>query len=164
MNPRFRKTVAKAMIRKRGTTAIAKKAQKKKNFQNPSLIRDDKFRAVFDKEKSWMENMKSVDLKELYGHELPESIPAKAAWTLPKLNENELQIVNKLIAAHGETGFKKMAFDRKLNIMQWTEEQCERKVNLLVRDNRVHICGIGKCLCGETANSSYVAKKDRIRK
>ena len=164
MNPRFRKTVTKAMVKKRGSTAIAKKAQKKRNFENPTAIRDEKFKAVFDKEKSWLENMKSVDLMELYGNDLPEQIPAKAAWTLPKLSEDEASVVRKMIEAHGEASFRKMAFDRKLNVFQWTEEQCEKKVMLLTRDNRVHVCEDGKCLCGYTANSSYVAKKDRIRK
>lgn len=163
MNPRLRKTVVKAMVKKRGSTAIAKKPQKKKNFLNPSAIQDDKFRAVFDKEKSWIENMRTVDLMELYGKDLPEEIPAKAAWTLPKLSEDEAAVVRKLIKTHGETKYRKMAFDRKLNIFQWTEEQCEKKVNLLA-NNRVHTCEEGKCPCGTTPNSSYVAKKDRKRK
>jgi hypothetical protein len=163
MNPRYRKTVAKAMIRKKGTTAIARQQQKKKNFQNPSLIRDEKFREVFDKEKSWVENMKSVDLKEMYGECLPESIPDKAAWTIQKLNEDEVDIVRKMVAKHGESAHSKMAFDRKLNIFQWTEEQCEKKVKMLLVDNLVHVCEDGKCLCGYTPNSSYVSKKDRVR-
>ncbi|TEB18091.1 hypothetical protein C9890_0485 [Perkinsus sp. BL_2016] len=164
MNPRFRKTVSRAMIRKKGTTAIARLAQKKKHFHNPSTIRDQKFREVFDKEKSWLDNMNSVDLKEMYGDCLPEVIPDKACWTLPKLNEDELNVVRKLIATHGESGFKRMAFDRKLNRYQWTEDQCEKKVKLLLVDNRIHVCEHGKCLCGDTANSSYVSKKGRIRK
>ena len=164
MNPRFRKTVAKAMIKKKGTTAIAKQVHKKKLFKNPSLIKDPKFRAVFDKEKSWLENMNSVDLKTMYSDSLPEIIPAKAAWTLPKLNEDELTVVKKLIEKHGETGFRKMSFDAKLNKYQWTEEQCEKKTNLLLKDNRVHVCEEGRCLCGNTPNSSYVPRKDRVRK
>jgi hypothetical protein len=164
MNPRFRKTVSKAMIKKRGTTAIAKKLQKKKHSVNPTAIRDDKFRAVYDKEKTMLENMRSVDLKTLYNDSLPVSIPSKAAWTLPKLNEEEVSVVRKLISLHGEGGFKKMACDRKHNKYQWTEEQCQKKVNLLVNENRVHICEDGKCLCAYTQNSSYVPKRDRIRK
>lgn len=156
--------MTKAMVKKRGTTAIAKRDQKKKLFHNPDTISDPKFRAVFDKEKSWIGNMNSVNMRELYNDSLPESIPNKASWTLPKLSEEELIAVKKLIASHGETGFRKMTFDRKLNVYQWTEEQCEAKVNLLLRDNRVHICEDGKCLCGVTPTSSYVAKKDRIRK
>lgn len=164
MNPRYRKTVTKAAVKKRGTTAIAKKAQKKKHFQNPTAIQDAKFRAMFDKEKSWNENVRSVDLKDLYENDLPESIPAKASWTLPKLSEDEAAVVRKMVDTHGECFYRKMAYDRKLNIFQWTEEQCEKKVKLLLEDNRVHVCEDGKCLCGYTSNSSYVAKKDRIRK
>ena len=164
MNPRFRKTVAQAMVKRKGTTAVAKQTHKKKLFKNPSLIKDDKFKAVFDKKKTWIENMNSVDLKAMYVDCLPETIAPKAAWTMTKLSEDEVEVVKKLVEKHGESNFKKMFFDIKLNRYQWTEEQCEKKVNLLLKDNRVHVCEEGKCLCGNTPNSSYVAKKDRIRK
>lgn len=163
-NPKFRKTVSKAMVKKRGTTAIAKLAQKKKLFANPNKIKDEKLRERFDKDKSWIENLKATDLKEMYSEVLPDVIAEKAVWTLPKLSEDELAVVKKLIATHGESNFRKMSFDRKLNVYQWTEAQCEKKVSLLVKEKRVHICEDGKCLCGNTSNSSYVAKKDRIRK
>lgn len=163
-NPRIRKTVAKAMVKKRGTTAIAKVTVKKQRFTNPSTIRDPQLRERFDKEKSWLTNLESTDMKEMYENSLPVSIPDKAAWTLPKLSEDALAAVRKLIASHGESNFNKMAYDRKLNIFQWTEAQCEQKVKLLLVDNRIHVCSEGTCLCGYTPNSSYVAKKDRIRK
>lgn len=159
----MRKTVAKAMVRKKGTSAIVKQTHKKKLFANPSAIRDQKFKERFDKDKSWIENMNAVDLKEMYSASLPESIAAKAKWTLSKLSEDELVVVQKLLAAHGPTNFRKMFLDRKLNKFQWTEHQCEKKVNLLI-ENRIHVCQDGKCLCGDTPNSSYVARKDRVRK
>jgi len=159
MNIRLRKTVAKAMVKKRGSTAIAVLRQKKKLYTNPELIADPSMRERFDKKKSWMTNLAETDLKEMYGDKLPESIPDKAAWTIAKLNETEVFVVKKLIAAHGETNFKKMAFDRKRNTLQWTEEQCEKKVNMLTVSNLVHICEDGRCLCGYTPNSSYVKKQ-----
>ncbi len=162
-NPRLRKTVAKAMVQKRGTTAIAQLRVKKRRFTNPSTIQDPHLRERFDKEKSWLANLASTDLKEMYEQSLPETIASKAAWTLSKLSEDEVVVVRKLIGAHGETSYRKMAFDRKLNKLQWTEEQCEKKVKLLVEENRVHVCEDGKCLCGYTPNSSYVARKDRVR-
>ena len=140
MNPHLRKTVKKAMVKKRGSTAIAKLAQKKKLFENPSQIQDEKFKDRFNKKMTWIQNMRATDLKEMYGESLPEDIAAKAQWTLPKLSEDELAIVKKLIATHGESNFKKMSFDRKVNLLQWTEDQCEKKVNLLLKDNRVHVC------------------------
>jgi hypothetical protein len=151
------------MLKKKGTTAISKQIHQKKLFTNPSAITDVKFKGLFDREKTWGENMKAVNFKDMYSDSLPEFIPDKASWTLPKLSEDELAVVQKLISAHGETQYRKMFFDRKINIFQWTEEQCERKVNLL-KENRVHICNEGKCLCGSTPNSSYVPRKDRIRR
>jgi hypothetical protein len=164
MNPKYRRTVTKAMVRRKGTTAIAKKEQKKKHFQNPSAIQDIKFKALFDKKKSWIENMNSVDLKEMYCDSLPETIPDKASWTIPKLNEEEVTCLTKLIGKHGDSSFRKMSFDRKLNVFQWTEEQCAKKVKMLLVDKLVHVCEDGKCLCGYTPNSSYVPKEGRIRK
>jgi hypothetical protein len=163
-NPKFRKTVAKAMIKKRGSTAIAKLPQKKKLFTNPNRIQDAKLKERFDKEKSWIQNLKTTNLKEMYSEQLPETIPDKAAWTVPKLSEDEATTVRRLVQVHGEINFRKMAFDRKLNIYQWTEDQCQNKVKMLLVDKRFHVCEDGKCLCGCTPNSSYVAKKDRIRK
>ena len=164
MNPHMRKTVAKAMVRKRGTTAIARQTHAKKRFANPSSIKDIKFKERFDKEKSWIENMKTVNLGEMYSESLPETIASKAKWTLPKLNDSELAVAQKLVAVHGDSNFRKMFFDRTLNKFQWTEEQCQKKVNLLLQQGRVHICEEGRCLCGNTPNSSYVARKDRIRR
>jgi hypothetical protein len=163
-NPRMRKTVAKALIKKKGSTAIAKKVIKKQRFTNPDQIADPKLRAVFDKTKSWMSNLDSVDLKAMYFDSLPEQIPSKAAWTISKLSEDEVVVVQKFMKSHGDSNFKKMAFDRKLNIYQWTAEQCEKKVGMFVAGDRVHKCEDGRCLCGYTPNSSYIAKEDRIRR
>ncbi len=159
MNIRLRKTVAKAMVKKRGTTAIAVKKQKKKLFTNPDKIADEALKARFDKTKSWMTNLAETDLKEMYADKLPESIPDKAAWTISKLSENEVSVVRKLIAVHGESNFKKMAFDRKLNKFQWTEDQCGKKVKMLTVSNLIHTSEDGKCLCGYVPTSSYAKKK-----
>ena len=151
--------MAKAMVKKRGTTAIAKQAVKKRLFTNPSTIRDDELKERFDKKKSWMTNLKETDLKEMYQDSLPAEIADKAAWTISKLSENEVAVVKKLVAEHGSDGFKKMAFDRKLNKFQWTEDQCAKKVKMLLVDNRVHTCEEGRCLCGSLPVSSYAKRK-----
>jgi hypothetical protein len=148
------------MVKKRGTTAIAVKKQKKKLFTNPKKIVDEELKARFDMNKSWMTNLADTNLKEMYSDKLPESIPDKAAWTIKKLSENHVAVLRKLIAAHGDTNFKKMAFDRKLNKYQWTEDQCEKKVRMLLVDNLVHVCEYGKCPCGVSSNSSHVKKKN----
>ena len=153
MNIRLRKTVKKALIKKKGTTAIKVEKAKKRCF-DPASIGDQSFKAVYDKDISFVENLKAANLKELFEEKLPESIPRKAAWTMPKLSEEENAIVQRMVSAHGDN-FKKMAFNRKLNIYQWTEEQVQRKVDLL-NQGRVHVCDDGKCLCGYTPNSSYV--------
>jgi|LauGreDrversion4_2_1035121.scaffolds.fasta_scaffold03292_8 hypothetical protein len=163
MNIRLRKNVAKAMVKKRGTTAIAKRALKKRLFTDPSAIHDEQLKERFDKSKSWMTNLKETDLKEMYEERLPEIIAEKAAWTIPKLSENEAEVVRKLITAHGADEFHRMAFDRKLNKLQWTEEQCEKKVRMLIVDNRVHTCEEGRCLCGSLRVSSNVTPKNRAR-
>lgn len=160
MNIRLRKNVAKAMVKRRGSTAIAKKAVKKRLFTDPSTIVDDELRERFDKKKSWMTNLKETDLKEMYQKSLPVEIADKAAWTISKLSEDETAVVKKLIQQHGPEGYRKMAFDRKLNKFQWTEEQCEKKVKMLLVDNRVHICEEGRCLCGSLPVSSYVQRKN----
>lgn len=159
----MRKTVAKAMVKKRGSSAIAKQIHKKKLFTNPSTIQDEGFRKSFDSSKSWIDNLQSTDLKKLYENTLPIDLPAKAEWTRPKLSEDELEVIQRFVKHHGDN-YRRMAFDRKSNIFQWTEEQCETKVKLLTVSNRVHMCEEGKCLCGSTPNSSYVPRgKDRIR-
>jgi hypothetical protein len=161
MNIRLRKNVAKAMVKKRGTTAIAKRTLKKRLFTDPSAIHDEQLKQRFDKNKSWMTNLKETDLKEMYTECLPESIAEKAAWTIPKLSEAEAEAVRKLMQEHGAESFRKMAFDRKLNKFQWTEEQCEKKVRMLLVDKRVHTCEEGRCLCGSVPVSSYVARRNR---
>lgn len=160
-NPRMRKTVARAMVKRSGSTAIAKQLHKKRLFTNPNAIKDEELKATFDRTKSWMDNLRGTDLKKMYENKLPETIAAKAEWTKAKLSEDELAVVKRLIESHGDN-YRKMSFDRKNNLYQWTESQCENKVKLLTVSNRVHFCEDGKCLCGVTSNSSYVPKKDRI--
>ena len=160
-NPRLRKTVAKAMVKRTGSTAIAKQIHKKRLFTNPSAIQDIQLKESFDKNKSWMTNLATTDMKKMYENQLPEKIACKAAWTKAKLSEDHLEVVQRLIRLHGDN-YRKMAFDRKSNLYQWTEDQCENKVKLLTISNSLHFCEEGKCLCGTTSNSSYVAKKDRI--
>jgi hypothetical protein len=160
MNIRLRKNVAKAMVKKRGTTAIAKKTLKKRLFTNPNVIHDEELKERFDKGKSWMTNLKETDLKEMYQDHVPVEIPEKAAWTIPRLSENEVEVVKKLVSEHGPESYRKMAFDRKLNKFQWTEEQCEKKVKMLIIENKVHICEEGRCLCGSVPVSSYAKRKN----
>ena len=156
---RYRKSVKRALIKKQGRVGNLQSRQPKKDFFNPKRIQDPEFKAVFDKEKTWIENGNSVDLQSMYASRLPESIPDKAEWTLEKLSEDHRQAISKLVAKHGETNPAKMARDMKVNIYQWTAEQVSRKIQLL-NQNRVHVCS-EKCLCGTAPNSSQVSRKLR---
>jgi Ribosome biogenesis protein Nop16 len=156
---RYRKSVKRALIKKQGRVGNLQARQPKKDFYNPKRIQDPEFRAVFDKEKTWIENGNSVDLQELYASRLPESIPDKARWTIEKLSEDHQQVITKLIAKHGEANHAAMGRDRKVNLYQWTTEQVSKKIFLL-NQNRVHVCS-EKCLCGTAPNSSQVSRKLR---
>ena len=160
---RLRKTVRSAAIKRTGTSSIVGKVKriKKKNFEDPRHCAEPKFVAMFDKEKSWLDNLKTCNLGEIYADRVPDAIPEKAAWTISKLSEEDLDALKKLTAVHGGN-ITRMRFDRKLNKYQWTENQIERKLALLA-EGRIHVCELGKCLCGETANSSNVQRKNRYK-
>ena len=153
---RYRKSVKRALIKKQGRVGNLQARVPKKDFFNPKRIQDPEFKAVFDKEKTWIENGCSVDLQKMYAHRLPESIPEKAKWTIEKLSEDHQQVITKLIAKHGEANTASMARDMKLNIYQWTPDQVSKKIYML-HENRVHICS-EKCLCGTAPSSSQVPK------
>ena len=152
---RYRKSVKRALIKKSGRVGVLQAKQPKKDHYNPDRIADPAFRAVFDPSKTYLQNASSVDLKLMYQDRLPEFIPAKAVWTLPKLSEEERPIVEKLVAKHA-ADFPRMARDAKVNIYQWTASQIEKKVQLLT-DNKFHVCS-DKCLCAMASSSSYVKK------
>jgi len=57
---------------------------------------------------------------------LPKKIPKKGAHPL-KVNEDEAPICKKLLDKHGED-YQKMHWDIKINIFQWTQRECEKKV------------------------------------
>lgn len=156
---RYRKSVKRALIKKQGRVGNLQARVQKNDFYNPRRIRDEEFKAVFDKEKTWIENSNSVDLKKMYYDRLPVVIPDKAEWTLEKLSEDHRGVLVKLLAKHGESNLAVMARDMKLNTYQWTADQISRKLALL-NQNRVHVCS-EKCLCGTTPNSSQVARKLR---
>lgn len=156
---RYRKSVKRALIKKQGRVGNLQARVQKNDFFNPRRIRDEEFKAVFDKEKTWIENGNSVDLKKMYYDRLPEVIPDKAEWTLEKLSEDHRVALEKLVSKHGESNLASMSRDMKLNTYQWTCDQISRKLALL-KQNRVHICS-EKCLCGTTPNSSQVSRKLR---
>jgi len=156
---RYRKSVKRALIKKQGRVGNLQARVQKKDFYNPKRIQDPEFKAVFDKEKTWIENGNCVDLKKMYYNRLPETIPDKAAWTIEKLSEDHQQAITKLIAKHGEANLVPMSRDMKVNIYQWTTEQLTRKIDLL-KLNRVHVCS-EKCFCGSAPNSSQVSRKVR---
>ena len=149
---RYRKSVRKALVKQSGRVGVYQGKVAKNDFYNPTRINDPTFKSSFDKNKTWIENAASVDMKAMYEDKLPESIPAKAAWTIPKLNEDELAAIKRLKSKHGEDAHA-MAKDRKSNPYQWSAEQCERKMKLMSQA-RIHVCS-DKCLCGTTKSSSY---------
>jgi hypothetical protein len=149
---RYRKSTKRALIKKSGRVGQLQAKQPKKDHYNPDRIADPAFKAVFDPKKTYLENARSVDLKQMYEDRLPEFIPPKAAWTLPKLNEEERPIVEKLVNKHvGD--FARMARDMKVNRYQWTASQIEKKVQLL-NEAKFHVCS-NKCLCAMASASSY---------
>ena len=150
---RYRKSVKRALVKQQGRVGTYQGKAPKTDFFNPSRIADPIFKAAFDKNKTWIENGASCDLKALYESQLPESIPAKASWTIPKLNEDELSLIKRLVSKYG-SNFAAMSRDRKGNTLQWTSDQCERKAKM-AEEGRVHVCS-EKCLCGTSASSSYV--------
>lgn len=61
-------------------------------------------------------------MSALYPAEIPEQ-----AYNPPKLNEDQVPIVEKLHKKHGEN-YQKMSMDIKINKWQWTPHQCEKFV------------------------------------
>ncbi|KAF4689106.1 putative potassium transport system protein kup 3 [Perkinsus olseni] len=92
------KRAARAKGRRKGKTP------KNTLYQNPKAIKDDIFREKFDKHKTFLQNMDSCNLKDMYFDKLPEVIPDKAEWTLPKVNEEELSVCKKLADKYGKGG------------------------------------------------------------
>ena len=152
---RYRKSVKRALIKKTGRVGTLQAKQPKKDHYNPDRIADPAFKAVFDPKKTYLENAASVDLRAMYAHQLPDVIPGKAVWTLPKLSEEERPIVETLVAKHGDK-YAQMARDTKINRFQWTASQLEKKVKLF-QTAKFHVCS-DKCLCAMTPQSSYVKK------
>ncbi len=150
---RYRKSVKRALIKKSGRIGNLQAKQPKKDHFNTDRIADPAFKAVFDPSKTYIQNAQCVDLRAMYADRLPEVIPAKAAWTLPKLNEDERRIVEKLVNKH-QNEFSRMARDTKVNVFQWTSSQIEKKVKLL-QEGKFHVCN-ENCLCGLPPSSSYV--------
>ncbi|KAF4736375.1 hypothetical protein FOZ63_002422, partial [Perkinsus olseni] len=112
----------------------------------------------------------------MYFDKLPEVIPDKAEWTLPKVNEEELSVCKKLADKYGKEVpmaedaeeqeelqnefFSRMARD-KLNKYQWTWGQLRKKFNLAL-EGRVHVCH-PDCQCAMAKQSSNVKKYQGVR-
>ncbi|EER20502.1 hypothetical protein Pmar_PMAR010248 [Perkinsus marinus ATCC 50983] len=164
------KRAARAKGRRKGKTP------KNLLYQNPKAIKDDTFKEKFDKRRTYLQNMNSFNLKDMYYDKLPEVIPQKAEWTLPKVNEEELNVCKKLAEKYGKEVptaadeeeqeelqnefFSRMARD-KLNVYQWTWGQLRKKFNLAL-EGRVHVCH-ADCQCALAKQSSNVKKYQGVR-
>lgn len=116
--------------RQRTKKAISSKIkQKSRRFQNPKQIRDEKLRERFDKSKTWTENLRNTDLKEMYKDALPTEDQIAKVRNVPKVNEDEARICDALVKKHGEEDYDAMFRDHKVNVWQWTAKVCEKKVS-----------------------------------
>merc|ERR1712113_1020003 len=73
-----------------------------------------------------MGNLEATNVKDLYYDRLPKEIP-KEAKHQPKVNEEECPICKKLVEKHGDN-YEAMHWDIKLNVFQWTTQQCKKRV------------------------------------
>merc|ERR1711948_166372 len=73
-----------------------------------------------------MGSLEATDVKEMYSDKLPAVIPKEAAH-VPKVNEEEAPIIEKLIRKHGDD-YEAMHWDIKLNEFQWTKANCKKRV------------------------------------
>merc|ERR1711904_504764 len=91
----------------RGRTVVSKK-QKETRHVNPRQI------------------PASLNMKDLYEHHLPESLPEKGR-NIPKVNEDEVPICEALVKKYGDD-YHKMFMDHKINVHQWGEGLVKKKV------------------------------------
>lgn len=113
--------------RQRTYRAVTQKV-KPRRFTNPNLIKDPKLRERFDKKKSFLENLRCTDLKEMYADRFPTEEQLAKVGHVPKVNEDEAKICQALVQKHGEEEYDAMFRDHKVNVWQWTAKQCEKKV------------------------------------
>jgi hypothetical protein len=94
----------------------------------PKRIREDAIKEKYDKNKTMLQNLNNTDLKEMFAKKLPTHIP-DAPLNPPKVSERDAPVCQRLQAKFGND-YAAMARYHKVNIFQWTEAQCKRKVEM----------------------------------
>mmetsp|Transcript_107723 Transcript_107723/g.303475 ORF Transcript_107723/g.303475 Transcript_107723/m.303475 type:complete len:159 (-) Transcript_107723:108-584(-) len=114
--------------RKTRNVPLVQKKKKDPNQRrlNPRKVQDPSMRKAWDVKKTVKQNIESMSVKELFMDRLPKEIP-KEAKHQPKVNEEEAPICERLFKKHGDN-YDKMHMDIKINIFQWTAQQCRKRV------------------------------------
>eukprot|EP00928_Gymnodinium_smaydae_P049785 TRINITY_DN33438_c0_g1_i1.p1 TRINITY_DN33438_c0_g1~~TRINITY_DN33438_c0_g1_i1.p1 ORF type:complete len:160 (-),score=54.28 TRINITY_DN33438_c0_g1_i1:70-549(-) len=120
--------MAKTIRKTRNQKRVVKKNKKDPTLRklHPRQIEDPAMRERWDVKKTAKQNISSMNVKEMYYNRLPEKIP-KRAKNIPKVNEEEAPICEKLSQKHGDK-YDAMHRDIKINVFQWTAQQCKKKV------------------------------------
>merc|ERR1712151_346049 len=118
--------MARTLRKTRNKALVQKKDLGTKRKIHPKKIQDESLRQAWDLNKTMKQNLESTDMKKLYFDRLPKSIP-KEARHQPKVNEEEAPICEKLSKKHGDD-YEKMPRDIKINVFQWTQQQCKKRV------------------------------------
>lgn len=108
---------------------------------NHKKIWHEGLRAVYNKDKTWLQNMKELDVVEVFEPQMPEQSEIDKLRHKPKVNEDEVVVLKalhkKYCARSGDAqdntaeaakawDFRKMARDTKINQWQWTEAKVEK--------------------------------------
>ena len=122
--------MVKKLTKKRGHKAVKSHKNKmdERKRLNPGRIRSKELRDVYDKNKTWNQNMASIDLYKMMKDKLPASEAEIKTAHVPKIGEFEVPIVKKLKEKYGDD-YAAMGRDRKINQWQWTVAKCEKLVS-----------------------------------
>ena len=108
---------------------------------NHKRIRHLGLREAYNKDKTWLQNMKDMDFKMVFEHKLATEEDLKKTYHVPKVNEDEVIVLKKLHAKYCERSgddqdntpeaaqswdFTKMARDIKINKWQWPAAKVEK--------------------------------------
>merc|ERR1740117_1113661 len=121
--------MGKSLRKKRNQKIVSRKSKKlnQTKYLKPRKIQDEALRSVWDKTKTMKQNLANTDLKKMYSSKLPDKIPTEAKHQC-KVNEDEIPLCKTLAAKHGDN-WQAMFMDNKVNEMQWTAKQCEKKIS-----------------------------------